>query len=93
MYLVPARKQLTLPDFDQPYSLNDVIGLHAVNLDDPYWATHFSEPDDYLSAALHDVNVRWSVLTQREEDAYRKAIRSEDGWQWKVTQRLGSGNS
>ena len=69
-----SHQQFPLPDFDQPHSLDDVIGLHSVNLDDPYWPTHFSEPDDYLGAALHDVNVRWSVLTRREEDAYRKAI-------------------
>ena len=74
MYLLPARQQFLLPDFDEPHSLDHFTGLHPVNLDDPHWPTHLPEPDDYFAATLYDVHVGWSVFTRREEDANRKTI-------------------
>jgi hypothetical protein len=77
---------------DQPDRSDHVAGFHSVNLNELYRPTHFSQSDNCLRAALRDVNVRWRVLTWREEYTDRKAIGPDNGWQWNLTQRLGFGN-
>jgi hypothetical protein len=81
MYCLPHREQVVVPYFHQPDSSYRIARFHSVHLNKSNRLAHHSEPDKYLSPALHDMNVGRAVLAGRKEYANRKASRSDDGWQ------------
>lgn len=89
MCCLPHRKEVVLPYLHQPDSPYHVAPFHSVNRNEFYYLAWLSESDDCLRVALHNMNVRWAMLTGREENTNRKAARPDDGWQWKANPTLG----
>lgn len=92
MCCLPHCQEVVLQYFHYPDSPYGVALFHSVISTELYRPARLSEFDDYLRAALYDVNVRRAVLAGREEDSDREAFRPDDGWQLRLTQRLGVGN-
>jgi hypothetical protein len=46
--------------------------FHSVNLDELYRLAYRADSDDYFRAALHNVDVRWAMLSRREKNANRE---------------------